>query len=110
MELIKLNMRYKEILVLDEMLRNADIPHDLVRIFDGYQIWYPNKENAVADVIEHFGSYGHEADLLEIMGLLTPEEEEQDAVLGCLSALDVYESIDKHYYTADRPSLSGRLT
>ena len=45
------------------------------------------------DAIEHYGSYGNELDLLEIMGLLTPEEQEHDSVLGCLSAKDVLKEL-----------------
>lgn len=38
------------------------------------------------DAVEHFGSYGNEDDQEEIMGLLTPEEEKWDSVIGHLSA------------------------
>lgn len=38
-----------------------------------------------------------EQDLLEIMGLLTEEEEKIDRVLGWLTAKDVFDRIYEHY-------------
>ena len=94
------NPKYQEIIKLDKMLIEANIPHTTKRLFDGWQVCYPvdvHKPDCVMDAIEHFGSYGHERDELEIMGLLTPKEEEDDSVLGCLTAEDVFERIRKHY-------------
>ena len=93
------NPRYKEILKLDKMLSEANISHTLTPNMDGWQVWYPNanpSEN-VMDAIEHSGSYGRECDLIEIMGLLTPEEAQYDSVKGNLTAEDVFERIRKHY-------------
>jgi hypothetical protein len=50
-----------------------------------------------ADQERHCGSYGNESDLLEIMGLLTPEEQEFDRVLGNLSAQEVFSRIKTHW-------------
>ena len=90
---------YQEILKLDRMLTDASIPHTLDRLFDGWQVCYPTREQPklVMDAIEHYGSYGKDEDKLEIMGLLTPDEEEYDSVLGYLTAEDVFERIRKHY-------------
>lgn len=90
---------YQEILKLDRMLTDASIPHTLDRIFDGWQVCYPTREEQelVMDAIEHYGSYGKDEDKLEIMGLLTPDEEEHDSVLGYLTAEDVFERIRKHH-------------
>ena len=81
--------RYQEIHVLDKM--------------DGFQICYPveSPPDRVMDAIEHYGSYGNESDLLEIMGLLTPEEQEHDSVLGYLSAKDVFKRIERHWKEAN---------
>lgn len=59
--------------------------------FDGYHICYP-KQGVLCkcSVIEHEGSYGHDKDLLEIMGLLTEEEKAADEVAGWLTAEDVF--------------------
>ena len=66
---------YREILRLDRMLCNEGIPHVLQKHTDGWQIIYPKDgEERIMDAIENFGSYGSDKDLLEIMGLLTPEE------------------------------------
>lgn len=89
---------YQEILKLDAMLTEKGIPHTLNKFCDGWQVIYPEDgEKRVMDAIEHFGSYGNEQDLLEIMGLLTPEEEEQDSVLGHLTAEEVCSRIEKHW-------------
>lgn len=92
-----LDESYTEILKLDKMLTEASIPHTLDRFLDGWQICYPNNDNRVADAIQHFGSYGNEENLIEIMGLLTPEEEDCDSVLGHLSAKDVFKRMNEHY-------------
>lgn len=92
-----LNERYQEILRLDKMLTEAEIPHELVRYFDGWQIIYPGKDTKVADVIEHCASLGREEDKLEIMGLLTDEESKKDDVLGGLTAEEVFARIKEQY-------------
>ena len=93
------NPDYKEILKLDRMLSNAVIPHTCERLFDGWKVCYPSakSEEIVMDAIEHYGSFGHDNDTLEIMGLLTPEEEAIDSVLGHLSADEVFARIWFHY-------------
>lgn len=50
-------------------------------------------------MIEHEFSYGREKDLLEIQGLMTEQEmeEEQDTVLGFLTADNVFERIKMHW-------------
>ena len=95
-----LNPNYQEILRLHAMLSEHDIPHVIRRCFEGWQVCYPccrPDKNCVADAIEHRGSYGSESDLLEIMGLLDPEEEVYDSVLGYLTAENVFERIKKHW-------------
>lgn len=90
--------RYQEILKLDAMLTEKGIPHTLQKRMDGWQVIYPEDgEERVMDAIEHFGSYGNEEDLLEIMGLLTPEEEKDDSVLGYLTAEEVCKRIEQHW-------------
>lgn len=88
--------KYKEIFRLKEMLEKKNIPFIFRNIFDGFQICYPDIKNRVCSVIEHEGSYGHNQDLLEIMGLLTDGETDDD-VLGYLNAENVFERIRKHY-------------
>lgn len=92
--------KYSEILKLDKMLSDAKIPHVTKKIFDGWQVCYPDTYqigNCVADAVQHYGSYGGDVNKLEIMGLLTPDEEENYGVLGWLTAEDVFERIHKHH-------------
>ena len=90
----------KEIRRLLDMLIDYCIPFDITTDACGNeynQIWYPSKEESVCDVICHEYSYGHDAGLLEIMGLLTEEESEVDSVAGWLTAEDVFERIWRHW-------------
>ena len=95
--------RYQEILRLDAMLTEKQIPHTCQKVMDGLQVIYPQDgKKRVMDAIEHFGSYGNEQDKLEIMGLLTPEEKKNDTVLGYLSAEEVFSRIDRHWKEAQQ--------
>ena len=109
---------YKEILRLKEMLEKAEIPFEFSEYMGGYHLCYPKKNdsdcveketfNRVCSVIEHDGSSNNfseemlEKDLLEIMGLLTDEELQNDDVVGFLSAENVFERIKKHYETVKK--------
>lgn len=92
-----LDESFTEILKLDKMLTDANIPHTLERFLDGWQICYPNNDGKVADAIQHLGSYGNTENLLEIMGLLTPEGAENDSVKGYLTAENVFKRMSEHY-------------
>ena len=90
--------RYTEIIKLHDMLITAEIPHEFKRIMDGWQVIYPaDGPERVMDAVQNFGSYGADENLLEIMGLLTPEEEKHDTVLGYLTAKDVFDRIQEHW-------------
>lgn len=96
----KLNPSYNEILILNEMLDNAKIPHHTRRLDDGWQVIYTpyHPDSWVADAIETRHSYGVDDDLLELAGrLLTEEELKYDSVVGGLTAKDVFERISKHW-------------
>lgn len=92
---------YREIFKLHEMLENAQIPHTLKRLFDGWQVCYPEdrqSDNCVCDAVQHFGSYGSEDDRLELMGLLSEEEnEENGGVIGYLTAQEVFDRIEANW-------------
>ena len=88
---------YHEILVLEVKLYEAKIPHTFQPYMGGWRIAYPNDEKTVCSAIEHNGSYGREADKIEIMGLMTEEENECDGVVGWLTAEEVFNRIKKHY-------------
>ncbi len=63
-----LNPRYQAILEVDRLLTEENIPHELLRLIDGWKIAYPKQDGCQFDVIEHCGSYGHENDLMEAFG------------------------------------------
>lgn len=86
-------MKYTEILKLKKMLEDAKIPFEWKELHGGYQI----RLNVLIDAIQHFGSYGQEKDLIEIMGALTKEEEERDGVLGYLTAEEVFKRFQYCY-------------
>ena len=101
-----------EIFKLKRMLEEANIPFTFTDDFfhirerrkkypqnDEFWEWYIEKHypayqirlNKYIDVIEYYGSHGYEEDLLEIMGGLTKEEEEQHgSVLGWLTAEEAF--------------------
>ena len=108
-----------EIHKLHAMLTEAGIEHKFrdrtppgahgreLKINWGYQVcvYYPNGKRMIS-AIEGYGTYGYGAwdhgtlgsdekdgDLIEIMGLLTPEESEHDSVAGYLTAEEVFRRI-----------------
>ena len=109
--------KYNEIFKLKKMLEKAHIPFEWQEnwgydegtltemrritpdLVERYQICYPCfGEGRKLSAIQGFGTYGAEHDLIEIMGLLTPEEEESgDEVVGHLTAENVFERIKKDY-------------
>lgn len=88
---------YKEIIRLKEMLEQEEIPFEFRNLNGGYQLCYPCINQRICSVVEHGFSYGAEDDKLEIMGLLTDEELEQDEVRGYLSAENVANRIRTHF-------------
>lgn len=100
-------MNYTEIFRLKEMLEEAHIPFVFADerfgndnyIFYHYHIYYPStflEGNCVCSVVQGSGTYGNNANLLEIMGLLKPDES-GESVKGWLTAEDVFERIKEHY-------------
>lgn len=92
----KLDKNYTEILKLDKLLNDANIPHTLKRFYDGWQVVYSVNGKRISDAVQHYFSYGHSENLIEIMGLVTLEETSV-SVLGHLTADDVFNRISEHY-------------
>ena len=100
-------MVYTEIFKLKAMLENAKVEFEfidrsvdvkLVSLISSYQISVPNiGESQIISVNQGNGTYGGDEDLLEIFGLLTPEETKQGDVCGYLTAQNVFERIMAHY-------------
>lgn len=90
----------KEIDKLKKMLDDNDIPYEYSRTVTGSDhICYPEvaTRNRRCSIIFGPATYGYEKGLLEIMGLLTPEEEEMDSVVGYLTAENVFGRISKDW-------------
>ena len=104
---IKPSEKYTEIFKLKKMLEDAHIPFEWIEHGgdkQGYQICYPKEgEERICSVIEHEYSYGNEKDLLEILGLLTLEEEKNNSVVGYLTADNVFSRISEHWEKVNTP-------
>lgn len=89
------NTRFQEISKLKKLLDDSKVKYDSFhKLSDGFQIIISKFD---FDVVENSGSYGNREDLLEIMGLLTKSELENDRVLGNLTAKQVFNRIVKAY-------------
>jgi hypothetical protein len=108
----KLDPQYQEIRRLASLLRERHVPH-VLKLIRGYhdnrlggQILYFGDEDPsathsppepVASIIETPYSSGSEQDLLEMMGLLTPEELHMDDILENLTAQQCLARIWEHW-------------
>ena len=73
------------------MLQENEIPFQMGKIFDGYQIVVPGKyERRSISAIEHFGSYGSAFDTIEI-------QEPSGTIRGFLKAEAAMEIIQYDY-------------
>lgn len=80
-----------EIFELEQMLREANIPFEMGKMYDGYYITiYTADRKVLCDAVCHRYSHGYAEGMLEIMGGLTPAEETCDSVLGYLTAEEVF--------------------
>ena len=87
----------REIERLVKMLEVVSIPFELTDDVMGNsnnQIWYPNHDGKICDVICHKYSYGGNDGYLEIMGLT----ENEDSVEGWLTAEQVFCRIYDDYF------------
>ncbi len=90
---------FTEIRKLHDLLTAADIPHTFEPLNGGWHLSYfdPDSGDRVCSAITHKFSYGQYLGLVEIMGLLTPEESENDSVVGYLTGNDVFRRIKAHW-------------
>lgn len=70
---------------LAALLDSANIPYTREPMWGGEQI----RVGGLCDAVCHRFSYGHEENLLEIMGALTEQESEEDSVKGHLTPEEV---------------------
>lgn len=96
--------KYTEIFKLRDMLDAVGVPYEFVdetqeTVFlpaELYRLCYPvaDPERRVCSVIQGWCTYGGDYNLVEIMGLLTPQEQQiDDMVKGFLTANEVFERI-----------------
>ena len=89
--------RYTEIIRLRDLLIQYEVEHEFTDNSDdsgeSYQIKVFNKGKEICSVIQSPISYGSNANLLELKGLLTKEEKKIDAVKGFLNADEVLRRI-----------------
>ena len=92
----------KQINLLAEELKKAEIPFVKRRLYDGWQIAVKTKSGRYRlSAVCHGGSYGHFNGLLEIMGGLTiAERKEETRVVGYLYADEVFKRF-KYCYEQD---------
>lgn len=115
-------IKFKEIFKLKTMLEDACIPFEwrehwgykgkelkrlketMSDLLNHYQICYPSfdEENRYMSIIQGFGTYGAERDLLEAMGGFTSEEMGGDVVMSSVTAEQVFEKIKQHYYKKEK--------
>ena len=68
---------------------------EVMEHYNTYKVF--DNEKRIISIVQGYGTYGEEDDLLEIMGLLTEEEEKIDSVTGYLTAEDVFNRIVKYF-------------
>lgn len=83
---------------LEKYLKEHNIPYERIdddeKVINRHQILVKDKDgNVIWDAICHFGSYGYEQGLLEIMGTLV-RPEDGGGVAGWLTAEDVIGRIE----------------
>lgn len=96
----QLNMAYTEITRLHVMLEDNRIPHLFRRLYDGWQVCYPEDKERKISAVQHCFSYGAHENRIEIAGGITPADGTSDIVLGHLTAEDVFGRIVTMYKAA----------
>ena len=88
-------MYNSEILKLTFLLQSVGIPYILDKLCGGWiiKVEIDIKKRKMIDVVCNRYSYGHEEELLEIMGGLTEQEMETSSVLGWLDAEEAFRRI-----------------
>lgn len=95
-------MKYiSEMNKLAHMLAVTCIPYEVVKqtMYGTFKICYPAEVGCICDVVCNPASYGHQDGLLEIMGLLTPDERKMDSVIGWLDADEVFARISRDWFS-----------
>lgn len=100
----------RELYKLHNLLEDRQIKHEFIIEENGK---YTRRMIKIHDEIDgqrfeilsaicHYGSYGYEQGLIEILGLLTREEERESNVVGYLTADNVFRRVKKYYRRKER--------
>ena len=84
---------------LEQYLKDNNIEYERIDENEGlgfHQIVVPSRKNREWDAICHYGSYGYEKGLLEIMGTIVDYDKVGDSVEGWLTADDVVERMKRY--------------
>jgi hypothetical protein len=84
-----------EIHKLEKLLKQAEIPHFMINRMGGYQIYYPDIENKVCEVVQ-----GSKDEKLKVEGLETQKEWVVRCLIGSpirLTANEAFRRIREHY-------------
>lgn len=88
--------RYQEILRLAGLMRKAGIPHQLRKVYEGWQILYPSLYGVQMDVAQHRGTGGSLNDRVELMGLKSADDD-IGPIHSNLKAEQALKIIQQHY-------------
>ena len=118
-DIVKLReIRAREIYKLHNLLEDRNIEHEFIIEENGEYTRRMIKIHDVQDgekfeilsAILHYGSYGYEQGLIEILGLLTRSEEKESNVVGYLTAEDVFRRVKKYYRRKAREIEANKST
>ena len=92
---------FPELDKLEDYLLEKGIPYERFDEGDGFPDWHQiivyaddEKTERVWDAVCHYGSYGYENKLLEVMGEPFMREDSEDEVCGYLTAEDVIKKLE----------------
>lgn len=94
-----LSKAYTTILRLAHRLEDENIPYDLHRCWEGWQICFEHNGH-VADIVEHNSSYGSHSNLMESMDF----EEDNGDVTGYLNIEEAMQRIYNFFEMEERKS------
>ncbi len=89
----QLNMAYTEITRLHTLLEDNRIPHLFRRFYDGWQVCYPDSENAESAQYSTISLTVRQTTVSKSWAVSPPADGTADSVLGHLTAEDVFARI-----------------
>lgn len=74
--------------ILIALCELTKLPHKVVEHMGRPAVCFPDSISSISDAVCHYGSYGHQQGLIEIMGLV--QADTGDSVEGWLTAAEVF--------------------